>query len=56
MRLREGWPTGPDDEPLSEHLAVLIALTRARIAAEQAVAAEVTESLAQIKQQQEEDE
>ena len=48
--------TGPDGQPLDERLAVLIALTRARIAAEQAVAAEVTESLAQTKQQQEEDE
>jgi len=56
VRLREGWPTGPDDEPLSEHLAVLIALTRARIAAEQAVATETRQALTQIKQQQQEQE
>ena len=43
--------TGPDGEPLSEHLAVLIALTRARIAAEQAVATETRQALAQIRQQ-----
>jgi len=47
--------TGPDGEPLSERLAVLLARTRARIAAEQAVATETRQALAQIKQQQEDE-
>jgi len=43
--------TGPDGQPLSERLAVLIALTRARIAAE----AETARGAQQIRDRNEEE-